>query len=658
MVSNPADLASHAQAGSTPRHVILGTAGHIDHGKTSLVRALTGTDTDRLPEEKRRGMTIELGFAELRIDDVHFGIVDVPGHERFVRTMVAGATGIDVALVVVAADDSVMPQTVEHVEILDLLGIRNAVVAVTKCDLVDRDTAELVAEEVADLLATTSLSGAPVIHVSSNTGAGLDQLRAALRAAAQNAAARRDDQPFRLAIDRVFSMSGRGTVVTGSVLTGRLRAGEGVEIQPAGRMARARAVQTHNRETDLVAAGQRAAVNLQGIELADVARGDELTAPGIFHPTPWFDAELTCLDSHDTPIRNHARVRVSLGAREVLARCVCLDQPQIVPGGRALVQMRCRQPVVVAHGQRFIVRDENAARTAGGGVVLRAARRRISPRMTGEVAGLALLRDGAPAERLEEAIRYSGLQPLDDVGLELAAGVSRSEIRALREVLTRTGKLCTLPGVDAPLSRRFLEAVQQRAAAWLAARHRENPQEPGTLLETFSGYLERRSHRAFARAVCQAMLDSGVIRALGRYICLREFAPALSAEDERVLADVLTAMHRAAFQPPAPHELADQLSAKRPRVEKLVRLALALGELVPIDASIMLHAERERELRRRLRELYRTDGPFSVSQMRAALDTTRKYAVPFAEYLDRIGFTRREGDQRVIAEPRPSEESA
>jgi len=639
-----------SQNTDTTRHVVLGTAGHIDHGKTSLVRALTGIDTDRLPEEKRRGMTIELGFAELRIADVAFGVVDVPGHEKFIRNMVAGATGIDVALIVVAADDSVMPQTIEHVEILDLLGVDAGVVAVTKRDLVDADMIGLVSAEINELLAGTRLSGAAVIPLSSTTGEGLEDLRAALGSAARRVAPRPVDRPFRMSVDRAFAIVGRGVVVTGSVQSGRLSAGDLVDILPVGRAARAREVQTHHRAATGVQAGERAAINLQGVELVEVPRGCELASPGVFAPTRWLDVELRCLASHPGPIRNHARLRVCLGTRELIARCVCLDHREVAPGESALVQLRFMEPVVATCGQRFIVRDENAARTAGGGIVLRAARRRISPRMTDEIDGLRRLRDADPAVRVAEVLRYHGFETPASESLSLAANVAAAEIAGILRDLETRGDLVRLAGVDHPLSAEFAAACTRRAAAWLSAWHARLPDQPGALLDTFTGQLERRGNRAFARAILQRMLDAGTIRVLGRYVCMDEFAPALSAEDERVFASLLDCCRRAAFQPPTIDELAAQTGANRQRIERLVRIAASLEQIVRIEPAMVLHADWAAEIRRRARVLCTADGAFTVSQLRAALDTTRKYAVPLAEYLDRIGFTRRQGDVRVVVQ--------
>jgi selenocysteine-specific elongation factor len=630
------------------RHLILGTAGHIDHGKTSLVRALTGVDTDRLPEEQRRGMTIELGFAELPLDGVTFGIVDVPGHERFVRTMVAGATGIDVALIVVAADDSVMPQTVEHVEIVHLLGITSAVVAVTKRDLVESDLVELVAEEMRELLAGTELADSPVLPVSSTTGDGIPQLREVLRAAAENVTPPSTDLPFRMPVDRVFSVAGRGTVVTGSVVTGRAAPHDTVTIWPGGVSARIREVQSHSRSTERVIAGQRAAINLQGVDKSQLNRGSELAAEDAVTPTRWLDAHLHCLASHLQPIRNHTRVRLCLGTREVTARCVLLDTPDLPAGESALVQLRCREPLIAGFGQRFIVRDENAARTAGGGVVLRAAQRRISARMADEIDGLKCLRDGTPAQRIAEVVRYLGWSPPDTERIALATGVARDTVADHLQTLQNAGELTTLDGTRQPLSVRFLEGFERRCTTWLAGYHQRHPDDPGCLRESYLGFLERKSNRTLARAMLDRLIARKAVRALGRYVCLPQFAPALSAEDERVMEQVLELLRAAAHQPPALAELVQQTGATRQRVEKVTKVAVALGELVRVDANIVLHAACAQDMRSLLTELYTASGPFTVSQLRNALNTSRKFAVPLAEYLDRIGFTQRSGDTRTI----------
>ncbi len=360
---------------------ILGTAGHIDHGKTSLVRALTGVDTDRLPEEQHRGMTIELGFADLTVEEMRFGIVDVPGHERFVKTMVAGATGIDMALLVVAADDSVMPQTIEHVEILNLLGVRRGVVAITKIDLVDPEMVELVADEVTELLASTPLAEAPIRLVSSTTGVGVEALKETLHDVAQGIEPASSQWPFRMTVDRVFTVQGRGTVVTGSALRGSVSAGDTLEVWPGGRTCRVRDLQTHGVHRDSLMRRQRVAINVSGIDRASVPRGSELATPGYLTASHLVDVRLECLSSSPRPLKSTSTVRLGVGTAEVPVRVVLLGRSMLEPGQSGYAQLRSGQPLTTTYGQRFILRDETAVRTIGGGIVLRpvAGRKRREP---------------------------------------------------------------------------------------------------------------------------------------------------------------------------------------------------------------------------------------------------------------------------------------
>lgn len=659
---SPAAQSSPPEALPAHRHLILGTAGHIDHGKTTLVRALTGTDTDRLPEEKRRGMTIELGFARLCLDGVTLGVVDVPGHERFVKTMVAGATGIDLALIVVAADDSVMPQTVEHVEILDLLGVTRAAVAITKCDLVESDMIELVEAEVHDLLASTGMADAPVVRVSSATGAGLDELRSRLVCAAAAAGEDQADTqrlprerlPFRMPIDRVFTVAGRGTVVTGSVISGCIHAGDTVDILPADLRSKVRELQSHGTDADSLAAGQRGALNLQGVGRDQVERGFELAAPGVFEPTRLVDVHLHCLASHNRPIKTNARLRLCVGAREVLARCVLLSDTLLSPGSHALAQLRCREPVTVAYGQRFILRDENAARTVGGGIVLRAAQRRISHRQVEEAEGLTRLRDGSPDQRVAEVLRSARFTTIPDDQIALSAGVPAEQISDMTATLKTDGRLVPVGDTSRFVSADYLSYFDSRFLDRLRAYHQIHPDEPGCLLETVLGWIERRSDRTLARPILARLTASGAVRVMGRYACLKEFAPALSRQDEELLSRVLAAFEKAAFQPPDLAALAAQTGTNTARVAKLVKVACSLGELVQVDASVYLHGNRERELRDMARKLFAAGGPFTVAQLREALASSRKFAVPMAEHLDRVGFTHREGDVRVVIERDPT----
>ncbi|RMG48984.1 MAG: selenocysteine-specific translation elongation factor, partial [Acidobacteria bacterium] len=352
------------------KHIIVGTAGHIDHGKTELVKALTGIDADRLKEEKERGITIDIGFAFLTMGDTRFGFVDVPGHERFVKNMLAGVHGIDLVLLVVAADESIMPQTREHFDICRLLRVKSGLIAITKVDLVDEELLQLVEEEVRDFVRGSFLDGAPIIRVSARTGVGLEELKAALVNLGERIQERQSNAVPRLPIDRVFTKRGFGTVVTGTLVSGTLREGESVEILPRQMGATIRGLQVHNKPVEVAHAGERTAVNLQGVGVEDLQRGDVLVPPRRFRPTSMLDARLELLPTAPQPIENRTRVRFHIGTAEIMARVILLDRESLRPGDAALVQFRLERPTFAVAGDRFIIRRYSPQTTVGGGVIL------------------------------------------------------------------------------------------------------------------------------------------------------------------------------------------------------------------------------------------------------------------------------------------------
>ncbi len=632
-------------------HVILGTAGHIDHGKTSLVKALTGVNTDRLPEEQRRGMTIELGFAELIIPPLHFGIVDVPGHERLVRTMVAGATGIDLALIVVAGDDSVMPQTIEHVEVLGLMGIHQAVVAITKCDLVDDVMLDIVEQDIRELLERTPMAGADFVRVSSTTGAGIDRLKHALATVATAISRTRHDGPFRMAIDRVFPIQGRGTVVTGSVIQGSVSAGETLELLPSVTSCRVRDLQTHGQTSREVALGQRAALNLIGLDRDRTSRGHELAVPGYLTPAKRMDASFRVLPAAGRPIKPFSRIRVHMGTAELQAKVVPLDHQPLPPGARGMVQFRFNEPVVAAHGQRFIARAENGSRTIGGGIILRPDAKRWGSDRPAERAALERLETGQPLDRLEQVLDESGFEPLSDLQLAARSGLSPGDVASAIAQLDANNKRVALAGTDRKVSPVVIDGVLQAAERWLDRFHVDHPDRPGCDVDALVGWLERKSTPGWGRPLFDRFVleERGMVR--GRFVCQPRFAPAMSAKDERVYDALLTALRAGAFQPPSPEELAKQLEADIKHVRRLMTIASSVDAIVKVDASIYLAAENEGQLRSTVARLMNGSKGVAITTVREQLKTSRKYAVPFMEYLDRIGFTRREGDVRVLCEP-------
>ena len=639
--------------------LILGTAGHIDHGKTALVKALTGVDTDRLPEEKRRGITIELGFAELPLGPIRLGIVDVPGHERFVRNMLAGATGIDLALLVVAADESVKPQTREHLEILKLLRLTCGVIALTKCDLPEPDWLDLVEEEVREFVAGTFLADAPLVRTSAVTGLGLDDLRAALRRAAERAAdslRSRQTGPFRMAIDRAFSIAGHGTVVTGSVLSGAANVGDELAIEPGSLRVRVRGLQNHGRSVDEVHRGERAAVNLAGVHHEQLGLGHELAAPGHLVPSQRLTVRLNLLRSAPRPLKNRARVRLHVGTAELMARVVLLDRDVLGPGEWTPAQVFISRPAVTTWGQPFVVRSESPVTTIGGGEVLDPDAPKLRRGQEQTLRQLADLGADDPLLRASAALYFKAWKPWQPHDLARIAG--SDDGGAVCRALVERGELVELVVPPARIiyaHRLVLAELCARVEAVLQKMHAQFPLQSlldrARLASRFT-YLRNDGPGAdgLLAAVLARMAGAGRITLTERGVALAGHGPQLSPQQRDVLERIVEIYHAARFQPPAAQQVQAQVARNQAAVPELIKLAAAQGRLVAIAPDFYLHADVEQQMRQTLAgRLAHGDG-LTVSQIREILDTTRKYAVPLCEYLDRTGFTERRGDLRILRE--------
>ena len=638
---------------SMPIDLILGTAGHIDHGKTALVKALTGTDTDRLPEEKRRGITIELGFAELSLGEYRLGIVDVPGHERFVRNMLAGATAADLALLVVAADDSVKPQTREHLEILRLLQLDSGVIALSKCDLVQPEWIELVEQEVRELVAGTPLADAPMVRTSATTGLGLDELRTALTLAAKKAtqSGRRRPGPFRMAVDRAFTIAGHGTVVTGSVSSGRVQVGDELTIEPGARRVRVRSLENHGRAVEEVHRGQRAAVNLAGVHHDQLGRGHELASPGHLVPSRRLSVRINLLPSAPRPLKNRARVRLHVGTAELMARVVLLDRDQLAPGDWAPAQVLLARPAVTTWSQPFVVRSESPVVTIGGGQVLDPDAPKLRRGQGALLEQLAELWSEDQSVRASAALLFAGWRPWRPEDLARTAGVD--DIEGVCRQLVERGELVEItagPTRTVRIHRLVLEEFFGRVEGALEKMHEQYPLrsllDRGRLASRFAWL----GSNALVDALLRRMAEAGRITLSERGIALAGHRPKLSTRERELLEAIVEIYRRSAFQPPTLGQVQDRVSGNRAVVAELIELAAADGRLVEISADFHLHAETERELRETLARRLSGGEGLTVSQIREILKTTRKYAVPLCEYLDRIGFTARHGDVRVLCE--------
>ena len=639
-----------------PKQVILGTAGHIDHGKTALVEALTGTDTDRLPEEQRRGMTIDIGFAQLEAGGFHIGVVDVPGHERFIRNMVAGASGIDLALLVVAADDSVMPQTREHLDILKLLGLRHGLVAITKCDLAGPDHLELVREEIAELTAGSFLDQAPVIHTSAATGEGLDDLRSALAEVAAAAGERQAGSLFRMAVDRSFVMSGQGTVVTGSVGGGVLRVGDEVEWLPAGKIVRVRSLEAHGRRTECVRRAQRAAIGLAGVHHKEIARGHELATPGYLKPATLLTVRLQVRRDSPLPIKHRSRVRLHIGAAEIIATVSLLSGTSAVPGESADAQLFLAGPATASCGQPFILRSVSPLATLGGGQVLAAGGGLHRPIPRRHLDRFLRMEDLAtnddPVKRAAAALWFQDLEPWTNLDLCRDANIELEAVEKILSQLRSSGDLVELPLAAQRVARLHSDRVKtlgNRLAAEIRRYHEEHPLRSAMPRPLFGQALHFPGEEALLDAVIAWAAEQNLVTASALGVALREFQPRLSKRERSLLEEIVTAFEQARFQPPTPAELAQKTAESQSKILQIIELAVEDGRLAHLGGALYLDSDSERTLRSRVTERLNETGEITVGEIRELLETSRKFALPFCQYLDRIRITRRKGDLRVAA---------
>jgi selenocysteine-specific elongation factor len=651
------------------RSIIVGTAGHIDHGKTSLVRALTGVDADRLPEEKRRGITIDLGFAELVVGDVRVGFVDVPGHERFVKNMLAGAHGIDAVALVVAADEGVMPQTREHFDITRLLGVGAGVVVITKTDAVEEELIELVRAEVEELVAGSFLEDAAVVAVSSRTGEGLEELKQSLREIAARVPARSDESVARLPIDRSFTMRGFGAVATGTLVAGEIAEGEELNLLPADFRARVRGIQVHGHAVARATAGQRTAINLGGVEASQVARGMTLAPAGRLRPTQIIDARLEVLADAPRPLRSRSRVRVHLGTAEVLARVRVLEEAgEIASGSAGFAQLSLESPVVALPGERFIVRSYSPQRTIAGGIVLDAfaQKRRGRERATAR-ARLAALVEADRAARLALFVAASGAHGLSRADLAARTGW-RDEIldEAIHEAKRREagansseregdahGSVVEAEGVF--LAREIFDQLVGAAVAEVEAHHGREPLQRGLARETLRERVFAHVAPEVFRASLAAAERAGLLVAEREVVRARTHSLELSAEDAHLRARLEQVYRDAALEAPTLDEAfalaADGKQLRREHARKILQLLIDDGTLARVTPDLFFHRDALARLVASLREYATRHEPerlIDVATFKDLAKVSRKYAIPLLEHFDRTRVTRRAGDRRII----------
>jgi len=634
------------------KSIIVGTAGHIDHGKTALVRALTGIDADRLPEEKRRGITIDIGFADLDLGSVGIGFVDVPGHEKFVKNMLAGAHGIDLVALVVAADEGVMPQTREHFEICRLLGVKHGLVVLTKKDLVDEEMLSLVREEAKELVAGSFLDKAPVVSVSSRTGDGLEGLKSTLCEIALAVPARSEEFITRLPIDRAFTMSGFGPVVTGTLIAGAIEEGDELQLLPAARQVRVRGLQVHGAKVKRATAGQRTAVNLTGIDTAELERGMVLAPPQRLRPTQVIDTRVTTLDEAVRSVRSRHRVRVHIGAAEALARVRVLEESgEIKPGASGFIQLRLEVPIVGVSGDRFIIRSYSPQHTIAGGIIVDPFAPKHRARELADVRiRLSRLLDGTREERVGALVSSvpKGLNRADIV----ARTGWRDEVVAVAVESARAQGLIAEAGGQL-FATNTLEDLKQNMVKDVRTHHIAEPLSRGLGLEVLRGRYFAHASPDLFRAVVADLHKNGVLVIEKDIARSPEHARAVLGEDA-ALRDRLEEIYREAkLAAPSITEALSRVgltASQHKHGRKVIQVLIDSGVLVRVDGEMFLHASALNDMIARLRAFAasRPDRAIDVPAFKELAGISRKYAIPLLEYLDRQRVTRREGDKRIV----------
>ncbi|MDR0311718.1 MAG: selenocysteine-specific translation elongation factor [Acidobacteriota bacterium] len=630
------------------RHIIAGTAGHIDHGKSSLIRALTGTDPDRLKEEQARGITIDLGFAHMDMGDVQIGFVDVPGHEKFVKNMLAGVGGIDFVLLVVAADESLMPQTREHFDICRLLGVTSGIVVVTKTDMADEEMVELVIEEVRDAVKGSFLENADIFPVSSKTGEGIDRLKTAIHDLGLAVRQRPANRLLRLPIDRAFSIHGFGTVLTGTLTSGEIQKDQEVELVPGGLTAKVRGVQVHGEMTGRAISGQRTAVNLQGVDLAAVERGMVVTVSRTFRATQILDVRLTMLASAK-PLKHLVKVRFHQGTKETLARVALIGQDSLAPGETSYAQLRLDEPVFCLHGDAFIIRRFSPTITIGGGLILHPNPSKHKSTDHKAIEALRKLDGDDIKEKIPVLLAVDAKRAIDLKELNSLLGLPVAELTRVCKELSDAKKIVMLPASSPVLvSPSVVESLKKSTLALITAFHKENPIQKGLSKEELRKRFYDNLPLEVFRHCLDGLAEEHRIMFLGEAVSLYGREVRLSAESEKVREMIEAALLKAGAQPPALAELQDDLDADPEETKRIFFWMIKERQLVKIAEDLVYHRTTLEEIKRRIKEKFPPGAKLGVPDFKDIFGVTRKHAIPLLEFLDREKFTRRLGADRVI----------
>ncbi len=629
------------------KQVILGTAGHIDHGKTSLIKALTNIDTDRLKEEKERGITIELGFAHLKLPSGQIlGIIDVPGHEKFVKNMVAGATGIDLVALVIAADEGVMPQTREHLEICQLLNIKSGLVILTKTDMVEPEWLELVREDVIDYLSGTFLEDAPVIEFSSVTGHGIEDLLKAIDNLVNNIAEREIGNFFRLPVDRVFTMKGFGTVVTGTTISGVIHTGDEVTVYPQGLESKIRGIQVHNRETAQVRAGLRTAINLQGAEKSQIQRGNVLAARDSLRSTFMVDVQLNLLPAVPRKLKNRAKVRFHTGTSEIISTVVLLDRDELEPGNTCFAQVRLDQPTTVLQGDRFILRSYSPVRAIGGGKILSALPTK-KKRFSGEaIKELEILNSGNLQDKTEQFTRMNRFYGRDSNDLQFLTNSSRKKLDEALNALLAQKKIIQYNKENGTyVHSDYFDKATEEIVTTLRKYHHDFPLKAGLIKEELrSRTVGSRNQRLFNHIISQLARDAVIVQEK-ELLRLREHRVTLAQDQEKIRRKIEEVYLKGDLQPPYFKEIKGKLPEN---AKDVLEVMVNDGVLIKVKEDLFFHRDSLETLKNKLIGFLKENGEISTPQFKEMTGVSRKYTIPIVEYFDRSQLTVRVGDSRVL----------
>lgn len=642
------------------RYITLGTAGHIDHGKSALVEALTGINPDRLKEEKERGITIDLGFAFLDLPgDLRVGIIDVPGHERLVKNMLAGAGGIDIVLLVIAADEGIMPQTREHLAICNLLRIKNGLIAITKQDLVEEEWLSLVIEDIKEFVKGSFLEGSKIIPVSSKTGWNIDLLKDAIREVSLQVEPKSSEGLFRLPVDRVFTMKGFGTVVTGTVLSGKISVEDTVEVLPKGIKARVRGIQSHNQKVQKAFAGQRTALNLQGVEKEDIARGDVVTIQGFIQPSSLIDVKIEILKDSQ-PLRNRDRIRFHTGTTEVIGRAIIIQNKEIGPGEEGFARIRLEGPLVSMSGDRFIIRRFSPLETLGGGTILdtnpEIGKIRLKRKKSDIINELKIFEGGSLEERLSLKILSKGFYGIDKEGLKGWINSGLKDIELALEGLKKKGEVILIDSNY--VHRKIFDSLKKDIISSIEEFHRLNPIKGGMpkedisskFIPTKSGQSSKLETRKIIDRAFEELKREGSIALEQERVRLSSFRIEMK-DYEKEMDQLIDLYKKTGTQPPMKEELSDILHIDPKTISDLLKVAVERGKLVRINDSFYIDGQTFNNIVERLRGFLMEKKEITVAEFRDIFRTSRKYAVPILEYMDVIKFTLRVGDKRVLRMP-------